>query len=457
MENNSLPQARRQGRRQVGTLLLAFSVYCAVSGGPFGLEPAINASGALFALLLILVLPFIWALPDALTTAELSSAIPESGGYVVWVHRAFGPFAAFLNAWWTWLYSLVDASIYPVMFVTYFNRLLQLLHLPDPIAHNPAAKWLVAVGVIVAFSYLNIRGAKPVGKASVGFSIALILPFALMVAIGFWRAVAHHHPLILEASAQNKSWHEAISAGLAVAMWNYLGWDSLSTIAGEVENPGKAFPRAMLWGLPLVAIVYLLPTLIGLIFVPNPAEWKDGSWLHISAVTGGLWIGVAVGLAGLISPIAQFSASLLGSSRIPQGLAEDGFLPRLFIDLHPKYQTPAKTIALSGFIFAILAFQSFQNLVSLNVILFSSALLLEGLSLLRLRNLEPNLPRPFRVPGGKIVLYCVALLPALLSLFLIVSSIQEDGWLAQLPTIVAVLSGPILYAAISRQKGKSTG
>src|SRR5688572_30844763 len=98
------------------TLMLVFTVFCCVSGGPFGLEPLIKDSGAGMAILLIVLTPLVWALPDALTSCELAPAIPVEGGYIVWVKRAMGPFAGFLNAWWTWLYTLVDAAIYPVMF-----------------------------------------------------------------------------------------------------------------------------------------------------------------------------------------------------------------------------------------------------------------------------------------------------------------------------------------------------
>ncbi|RYD39087.1 MAG: amino acid permease, partial [Verrucomicrobiaceae bacterium] len=97
----------------LNALTLALTVFCCVSGGPYGLEETIQNAGPGLGILLILIVPIVWALPDALMTAELASAIPEEGGYVVWVRRAMGPFWGFINAWWTWMYALIDATIYP--------------------------------------------------------------------------------------------------------------------------------------------------------------------------------------------------------------------------------------------------------------------------------------------------------------------------------------------------------
>lgn len=95
------------------------SIFCCVSGGPFGLEPIVREAGAAVALLLLLTVPFLWALPVALMSAELGSALPQEGGYYVWVTRGLGPFWGFVCAWWTWVYSWIDAAIYPVLFTEY--------------------------------------------------------------------------------------------------------------------------------------------------------------------------------------------------------------------------------------------------------------------------------------------------------------------------------------------------
>lgn len=434
----------------MSTPALLLTVYCCVSGGPFGLEPLISASGAGLALLLIVLTPILWALPDALTTAELAPAIPEEGGYVIWVRRALGPYWGFLNGWWTWLYTLVDAAIYPVLFTTYLSQLLQSAFGFRLLETNDTARWGVSFLVICAFTFVNIRGTKTVGQTSSVLAVGIILPFVLMTVIGLVRMAQHPMPVVHGFLPEGTGTTSALSGGLGVVMWNYLGWDALSTIAEEVEEPAKAYPRALMWGLPLVTLVYLLPTVVGLAFFPAVADWKEGVWPVIAQRVGGPWLAYAVNAAALISPLALFTASLLGSSRIPFVLAESRFLPPWLVDVHPKWGTPWRAILVCGAIYALLCTKTFKDLVSLNVVMYGIALILEGLSLVILRIKEPDLARPFRIRGGWPVLGLIATLPVVCVVTLVTLTVQEEGWPAQWLTGVAILSGPVVYEVIRR-------
>ena len=433
--------------------MLVMTVFCCVSGGPFGLEPLIGATGGGFALLLILLIPLLWALPDSLTTAELAPAIPVEGGYIVWVRRALGPFAGFLNAWWSWMYSLLDATIYPVLFSTYLWALLKQLGLGIDGNLLGAARWLTSIAVIAIFSFLNIRGTKLVGRTSSVFAWLIILPFALMVGIGLVKMGVQPRPIIREFLLPNLSPMQAISGGLAIVLWNYLGWDSLSTIAEEVEEPQKAYPRAIFWGLGLVTAVYALPTIVGLAFLPEAAKWEEGVWPTIAGLVGGPWLEGIMHAAALVSPIALFTAALLASSRIPFVLSDEGYLPRQLQEVHPRFGTPWIAILVCSIVYALFAFQSFQNLVELNVIMYCAALVLESLSLIVLRYKEPSLPRPFKIPGGLPVLLIVFALPVSLAGLLVYAMIEEaranpeQGVVRLQIAVVSVLilSGPIVY------------
>src|SRR4051812_43347186 len=96
-------------------------MYFNVSGGAFTTETLVSSVGPGLALVILLVVPLVWSLPETLIVAELVSMLPEEGGYYRWVKRAFGTFWAFQNGWWTWLYSLVDMAIYPVLFNQYLR------------------------------------------------------------------------------------------------------------------------------------------------------------------------------------------------------------------------------------------------------------------------------------------------------------------------------------------------
>ena len=110
-------------RRTLGfPQLVALTFFC-VAGGAYGFEDAVGAAGPMVALVALMILPWLWSFPTALMTAELSSAMPEDGGYVVWVERAFGRFWGFQEGWWSWLCSFADNALYPVMFVDYLSYL----------------------------------------------------------------------------------------------------------------------------------------------------------------------------------------------------------------------------------------------------------------------------------------------------------------------------------------------
>jgi len=432
--------------------MLLLTVFCCVSGGPYGLEPLIRDAGPGLGLLLILLVPIFWALPDALTTAELATAIPEEGGYVVWVRRAMGPFWSFLNAWWTWLYALVDAALYPVMFTGYLGTLLDLgfgIKILEDDGHHAVPRWAVAAVVVAFFTWLNIRGTKIVGKTSSAFAYVIIAPFVLMTLWGLWRIGVEHRSFVTTMAVSGKSTWTALGDGLSTVMWNYLGWDALSTIAEEVDDPAKAYPKAIFIGIPLVTLVYFLPTLVGVVFFPDISRWGENTWPEIAKAVGGQWLSLTVNIVGLISPIALFTASLLGSSRVPLVMAEAGFLPKALQDIHPRYGTPWKALLVCGAIYILLVNQSFHDLVDINVILYSAALILECGALLVLRWREPELLRPFKVPGGWPALIVVFLLPvAMVSLLVFVSMQEADERKKIFATAIAVASGPVVYAGV---------
>jgi amino acid transporter len=432
-------------RRALTWKALLFAVFCCVSGGPYGLESVVGASGPGLGLVLICLMPLLWAVPDALTTCELAPAIPQEGGYVVWVRRALGPFAGFVNAWWTWLYSAVDAAIYPVLFAEYLGALLDLYFGTTFIEAYPALRWGISVGVIVVFVGLNIRGTRLVGTATTAFALIILAPFLALMGLAVARMFSRPELPALPFLAADTTLTGGLAAGLGIVMWNYLGWDQLSTVAEEVEDPARSYPRALIGALLLVTFVYVGSVVAGLVFVPEPAAWTEESWPALAQAAGGPGLALLVGIGALVSPIALFVASVLGSSRVPLVLAQDGFLPRQIADIHPLFGTPWRSLLLCGVIYAGLTSFSFLQLVELNVLLYSAALMLEQAALVVLRYREPDLPRPFRIGGGNIGLAYVVLAPALTAILLVVLSIQEEGWAAQIPTAVLLASGPLAH------------
>jgi amino acid transporter len=396
------------GRKKLGLLPLVMTIFFCVSGGPHGLEPIVQ-SGHGMAIVLILVVPFIWAIPIALMSAELGSMMPEEGGYYEWVKHGIGPRSAFFCAWFTYLYSCVDVAIYPVLFLSY----LKVIGLQSWLA-NPWVSFAVALAMIAPLTWLNIKGAVSTGNAATVFAVILLAPFVYIVVTGIVPSLAAAQAVMTPLAPAGVSAQTAFETGLFVIMWNYLGWDSISTIAEEVKDARHTFPRALMITIPLVILSYLLPVLVGMHAVPDIAQWTDGSWPVIARAIGGDTLAYIVAAVGLLAAAGLFVSGLLAASRLPFVLAEDGYFPRAFIRLHAKYRTPTRAIVVSAAIYLVLSLLSFEQLAEVDVLLYSAALLFEFAALIRLRKLKPHAERPFRIKGGMPAVVVISLLPALL-------------------------------------------
>src|SRR5215475_625716 len=196
--------------------LVALTFFC-VAGGAYGMEDAVGAGGPLLVLLGIMIIPWLWSLPTALMTAELSTAMPENGGYVVWVEKAFGRFWGFQEGWLSWLCSFADNALYPVMFVDYLTYLRSDM--------TPLERWLIGAALISAVTWLNIRGTRLVGRCSVIFTLLVLAPFAAMVVLGAPRV----DPAQWLKPSDSTSW----SLLLSTLLWNTSGWDNVGCCAGE--------------------------------------------------------------------------------------------------------------------------------------------------------------------------------------------------------------------------------
>src|ERR1700745_744197 len=159
-------------RRGVGTLPLVFILFFCPSGGPFTTETLIHSVGPGLGLLILILVPLIWSLPEVLIVGELASMLPEEGGYYRWVDRAFGRFWAFQNGWLTWMYSLVDMAIYPVLFNQYLRYFWP--------AFDSRIEWLVSLAVIWGATWINLRGSVRVGRASIIAGSFVMLGFLAM-------------------------------------------------------------------------------------------------------------------------------------------------------------------------------------------------------------------------------------------------------------------------------------
>jgi amino acid transporter len=426
-------------RRSLGLLPLIAATFFMVSGGPYGLEELVQKAGYARALIVLVVVPFIWSLPTALMVGELSSTLPEEGGYYVWVRSALGPFWGFQEAWLSLLASIFDMAIYPTLFVLYLGQFAPSLGS----GRNGVA---LGAGVIVVAATWNIVGIRAVGKSSTYLMLALLFPFAAMTVYALWRMPA--------AGAVPHGASVDLLGALSVAMWNYMGWDNASTIAGEVQNPQRNYPRAMIGSAVLVAVVYVIPVGAAMVAGIDPSAWTTGSWAQAAGVLGGRWLGLAVIAGGMICGLGMTIALVLSYTRVPFAMAQDGLLPAAFLRVHPKTGAPWISIVACAIAWTLCLPLGFERLVLIDIILYGGSLMLEFVALVVLRVREPDLPRPFRAPGGLIGAAALGIGPAaLLILTFLRGESERTGPVTALGLgAILALLGVVVYFAVRRNQ-----
>ncbi|HXY68220.1 MAG TPA: APC family permease [Gemmatimonadales bacterium] len=417
-----------------------------VSGGPFGVEGLVGSVGPGVAVVLLLATPLLYSVPETLIIGELASMLPAEGGYYVWVTRAFGRFWGFTNGWLSWMYSLIDMAIYPVLFLQYLRFFAGDL--------GALGGWLLALALIWGATWLNLRGTRVVGAASGWFTAAVLAPFAALAAVALvrWMAAGHAAALAHEPfRAAGASFAGALGLGISQSVWNYSGWDNASTIGGEIRDASATYPRALVRALPLVTAAYLV-AVVPALAVTGWRAWTDGAWPAIAAAVAGPWLAGWIALAGMVSAFALFNALLLVYSRVPLVLARDGFLPAALAATDER-GTPRRAVVASALGYSVFALLSFGGLLAADVLLYTAALVLEFAALIALRRREPALRGAFRIPLGEAALVVLAALPALVLCAAVALEVQSRtvGLVGVGVAAAFGLAGPLAYPALGRR------
>jgi amino acid transporter len=399
--------------KKLRLLPLVAATYYMVAGGPYGLEDIIGNAGYRIALLLLLLLPFLWSLPTALMIGELASSIPAEGGFYAWVRRALGPFWGFQEAWLSLAASVFDMAIYPTIFVTYLAQIA-----PHWTAGHRSL--LLELLVVAIAAIWNLRGAASVGEGSAAMMFLSLSPFALLILLALYSALHHH----THAAFAGRPIGFSFSGALLVALWNYMGWDNASTVALEVENPQRNYPRAMLTSALMVMLVYCLPLAAIWIAGVAPDHFITGSWVNAAALFGGSALALAVVCAGSLDGLGTFTSLTMSYTRLPYAMAEDGLLPKLFTR-RLKNGAPWVSILVCAGAWALALNFTFERLITMDLVLYGLSLILEFVALIVLRKREPELHRPFRVPGGMLGAAAVGLGPTILILYAIYAARGE--------------------------------
>jgi amino acid transporter len=388
----------------------AILVGSTIGSGIFRVPSTVAAEvGSVFALAGLWIAGAVVTLFGVLAMAELASMFPRSGGIYVYLREAYGPLAAFLFGW-TRLLVIQPAVLggVAIIFATYAGGLFGL--------SDTAIRWLA--GTTIAFlAAANYRSVTWVAGAQTLVTATKVLVLAGLATA----AVVVGDPLgaIGAAGSADTAWAPAAGLGPAfiAVLWTYDGWADLTYISGEVRDPGRSLPIALIGGLALVAVVYLSVNVAYLALLPM-AELAAAPNVVSAAATRALGrpgAGVAAALVMLCTFGSLVGMTMTGP-RIFFAMAQDGLFFRRIGAVHPKYETPYAAITLAAVLgIGYVSLRTFEQLAEAFILGIWPFYVLAVAGVMRLRRHKPDLPRPYRTIGYPAV-PLVFLLAALLML-----------------------------------------
>lgn len=433
-----------------------------IGGGIFFVPPLVAAlvpsPGAMLG---VWLLGGLLALAGAMAYAELATLRPRAGAEYVYLKEAYGPLAAFLTGWTSFVAgfsgaiaaSAVGLADYLGRFIPAAGDTTPILAVPLPlVSFTVTPKALVALSVIAALSLVHMRGLGPGRLVQNSLAIMKTLGLAIFVALGFsiGRGNVAHVTESLGGVGPT-----GILMALIPVMFTYSGWNAAAYVAEEIRDPNRNVPRALALGTGLVILVYLALNSLYLYAMPigELAAIEGGLVDRASERLFALNIADAVAVFTIISIAASISAMIFAGPRVYFAMARDGYFLPPAARVHPRFHTPALAIVAQGIWSAVLVLSgTLSQLVSYTgfaVVLFSG-IAVAGLFVLRRR--YPNEPRPYKTWG-------YPLSPAV---FVAAAAIMltNEIWSRPRPALAGlaiILAGVPIYLWFRRGKARATG
>jgi APA family basic amino acid/polyamine antiporter len=383
----------------------------------------------------------------ATTYAELGAMKPQAGGEYVYVRDAFGPLAGFLDAW-TWFLISKPASI--ATLATGIIRVLgsfsvfaffsnDFMHAPLRVTYGQT----VAVAAVILVTSLNYVGIKKAGEFQLIFTVLKLAIIIGIVVVGFsysggsWGNFAG-------AYLGAKGGFAGFMAALVAALWAYDGWNDLNMVAGEVRNPGRSLPIALIAGVAVVGALYI--SVNGAVQYVLPASAIAASQRPASdalAIVLG-HAGASIVSAGMaLSMLVAMNGTIMSGGRMPFAVARDRYFFSALAEVHPRFHTPSTALVVQGIlsILLLLSGGSFRQFFSLAI--FSEWLfyLFTAASLFIFRKREPDAPRPYRVWGYPLVPMSFVLASAVVLYYTFTDNLRNSA----LGSLVILAGIPVFY------------
>jgi amino acid transporter len=436
-------------KTKMGLLTVAFMIFNLCAGGCFGIEEMIAGVGPGMTLALLLVIPVVYGYPIGLMCAELGSAMPDVGGLYEWPKKAFGEFWGFQAGWWRTIATYIDNTLYVILAGSYVMFAFDL---------TTEQGYIVKVACITVFIVINLVGLKEVGVMSSILASLVLIAFTVVAVVALFHLnVNPVDPFIPPGSSIS----ESLGTGLAIAMWCYCGYESMSSLAGEMENP-QVIPKALIIAIPAIAFIYIFPTMTSVSAVGHWDEWAvDGGYTYATvletflpaAISGA--IAVIFAIVAVVANLGIYNSYVASGSRGFFVLAKDNLCPRFLGKVGKRSGVPYFAVILMGVTNAILCFFAFEAVVVIDVFVYMFSQALTQLAGIKLRKTMPVAERPkgtFKIPFGTKGFTVIAVIP----LIVIAVALYINGTDYFIGGIIGVISGPIAYVIFKRRyKGLS--
>jgi APA family basic amino acid/polyamine antiporter len=354
----------------------------------------------------------------ALTYAELGAMKPQAGGEYVYVRDAYGPLAGFLYGW-TWFVIAKPASVATVatglvrilgtfsVFSFFSENVLSL----SPLAHPFSITWgqLVAIAAAILISFLNYLGVKKAGEFQLVFTVlkvAIILAIVVVCFSGAGSVPGRGWTNFAGTFSGARGGIAGFMAALVAALWAYDGWNDLNMVAGEIKNPARNIPTALIAGVAIVGVLYVLVN-AGVQYVlpadtiaasPRPAS--DAVALVMGRLGAAI---VSVGMA--VSMLVTLNGTIMSGARVPFAMARDGYFFSALAEVHPRFHTPSAAIVVQAILSIVLLLLggNFRQLFSLAIFAEWLFYMIAGSTIFVFRARDPLGARPYRVFGYPVV------------------------------------------------------
>jgi APA family basic amino acid/polyamine antiporter len=393
----------------------------------------------------------------ALTYAELGAMKPQAGGEYVYVRDGYGPLGGFLYAW-TWFVIAKPASIATV--VTGLVRILGTFSVFSFFSANVittpfSVTWgqLVAIAAAILISFLNYLGVKKAGEFQLVFTllkVAIILGIVFVCFSGIGDAPGRGWSNFAGTFTGAKGGVAGFMAALVAALWAYDGWNDLNMVAGEVKQPERNIPIALIAGVATVGLLYILMN-AGVQYV-LPANSIAASQRPasdaVALIMGRMGAGiVSAGMA--ISMLVTLNGTIMSGARVPFAVARDGYFFKALAEVHPRFHTPSVAIVVQAVlsILLLLVGANFRQLFSLAIFAEWLFYMIAGSTIFIFRWRDPQAPRPYRMWGYPFVPFVFIVVAAALLCYTFRNDWPNSGY-----GLLVILAGIPVFSYFSRRR-----